>query len=44
MHLMNIIYVSDMKRSVAFYDSLGLQRTTTDPSMSGGTSSRSATP
>ena len=24
MHLMNVIYVSDMKRSVAFYESLGL--------------------
>jgi catechol 2,3-dioxygenase-like lactoylglutathione lyase family enzyme len=26
MHLMNIIYVSDMKKSVAFYESLGLTR------------------
>lgn len=26
MHLMNVIYVSDMKKSVAFYESIGLRR------------------
>ena len=31
MHLMNIIYVSDMKKSVAFYESLGLTRDDSGP-------------
>lgn len=31
MHMMNVIYVRDMARSVAFYESLGLTRSGTGP-------------